>query len=71
MAGRLRGGGRARGEFLMLIRNARSYTILESPDMEDGDIEDGREEEDLESSTGDCRLLAGMGMLCGPEPDIV
>ena len=39
--------------------------------MEDGDIEDGREEEDLESSTGDCRLLAGMGMLCGPEPDIV
>jgi len=67
MMGRLRGGVRARGEFRMLIRNERSYTIFEPPGEEDT----GDDEDDMGSSPGDCRLLAGMGMLCEPEPDIV
>ena len=53
----------------MLIRNERSYTIFEPPGEEDR--EDGDDDDDMESSPGDCRLLAGMGMLCAPEPDIV
>jgi len=42
MLGRLRGGVRASGEFLMLIRNERSYTIFEpgEEDREDGDDDD-------------------------------
>ena len=53
----------------MLIRNERSYTIFEPPGEEDRG--DGDDDDDMESSPGDCRLLAGMGMLCAPEPDIV
>ena len=70
MMGKLRGGVRARGEFLMLIRNERSYTILEPPGEEDKE-DTGDDEDDIGSSPGDCRLLVGMGMLCAPEPDIV
>ena len=71
MLGRFRGGVLASGEFLMLIRNERSYTIFEPPGEEDRGDGDDDDDDDMESSPGDCRLLAGMGMLCAPEPDIV
>ena len=54
----------------MLIRNERSYTIFE-PEPGEEDREDGDDDDDIGSSPRDCRLLAGMGMLCAPEPDIV
>ena len=45
--GRFLGGVRARGEFLIVIRNDLSYTILEPPGDEDkDDMEEENDDED-------------------------